>query len=54
MTYLMRKWFMNKHSEAWCQLKGHTYLNKPAAESCVKVWPFSGHQALRVTTFNFW
>ena len=20
--------------KAWCLLKGHTYLNKPAAESC--------------------
>ena len=29
--------------------KGHTHLNKPAAESSKfkYVWPFSGHQALK-------
>ena len=36
---------------AWCRLKGHTYLNKPAAESCRAffkyVRPFSEHQALK-------
>ena len=31
---------------AWCLLKGHTYLNKPAAENCrfKYVSPFSEHQ----------
>ena len=36
---------------AWCPLKGHTYLNKPAAKKAAGlfkyVWPFSEHQALK-------
>ena len=41
------------HFSAWCPLKGHTYLDKPAAESRFVaglfkyVWPFRGHQALK-------
>ena len=33
---------------AWYPLKGHTYLNKPATESCrfKCVGTFGGHQAL--------
>ena len=29
-------WGMWWDINAWCPLKGHTYLNKPAAESCVR------------------
>ena len=31
---------------AWCPLKGQTYLNKPAAFSLKYVRPFGEHQAL--------
>ena len=30
--HLFRKVFSNQSSSAWCPLKGHTYLNKSAAE----------------------
>ena len=39
---------INPLVRAWYPLKGHTYLNKPAAFSLFKfVCPFSGHQALK-------
>ena len=31
---------------AWCPLKGHTYLNKPAAFLFKYLWPFSRQQTL--------
>ena len=47
---------------AWCQLKGHTCLNRPAAETATLfkyIWPFSGQQGVKglkrlVTHCWFW
>ena len=49
LTLLSCHFTLSLTLSTWCSIKGHTYLNKPAAERCkfVKfVWPFSGHQAL--------
>ena len=33
LTYLFEALSLNYPLSAWCPLKGHTYLNKPAAKS---------------------
>ena len=45
---------MSSPFNAWCPLKGHTYLNKLKVVDLFKyVWPFSEHQALKGWQWNF-